>query len=153
MCFLLWADQTHETDTEQAFSRFSVDNQQTLIRQDIHNISSPWIILFIGLLTYRQMALTLSLTSLLDCKNYCNFGRFMYQNLCLYFHRIFLHWFHNQIRLFFIMGCFIYNLDSSNSSSFTFWSSQFTSSSRSNWTGIWTGIWTSNSNGSWTDTY
>ena len=36
---------------------------------------------------------------------------------------------------------------SSNSSSFTFWSSQFASSSKSNWTGIWTG----NSNGSWTD--
>jgi hypothetical protein len=46
-----------------------------------------------------------------------------------------------------IMGCFIYILDSSNSSSFTFWYSEFTSSSRSNWTGIWTG----NSNGSWTD--
>ena len=45
------------------------------------------------------------------------------------------------------MGCFIYILDNSNSSSFTFWSSQFASSSRSNWTGIWTG----NSNGSWTD--
>ena len=42
---------------------------------------------------------------------------------------------------------FIYILDSSNSSSFTFWSSQFASSSRSNWTAIWTG----NSNGSWTD--
>ena len=42
---------------------------------------------------------------------------------------------------------FIYILDSSNSSSFTFWSSQFASSSRS----YWTGIWTSNSNGSWTD--
>ena len=45
------------------------------------------------------------------------------------------------------MGCFIYILDSSNSSSITFWTSQFRSSSRSNWTGIWTG----NSNGSWTD--
>ena len=32
-------------------------------------------------------------------------------------------------------------------SSFTFWSSKFESTSRSNWTGIWTG----NSNGSWTD--
>ena len=42
---------------------------------------------------------------------------------------------------------FIYILDSSNSSSITFWSSQFSSSSRCNWTGIWTG----NSNGSWTD--
>ena len=43
--------------------------------------------------------------------------------------------------------CFIYILDSSNSSSLTFWTSQFGSSSRSKWTGIWTG----NSNGSWTD--
>ena len=32
-----WPD-SHKTDTEQAFSRFSVDNQQTLSRQDIHNI-------------------------------------------------------------------------------------------------------------------
>ena len=46
-----------------------------------------------------------------------------------------------------IRGCFIYILDSSNSSSFTFWSSQFAFSCRSNWTGIWTG----NSNGTWTD--
>ena len=46
-----------------------------------------------------------------------------------------------------IQTCFIYILDSSNSSSFTFWSSQLASSSRSNWTGIWTG----NSNGTWTD--
>ena len=45
------------------------------------------------------------------------------------------------------MGRFIYILDSSNSSPFTFWSSQFISSSSSNWTSIWTG----NSNGSWTD--
>ena len=45
------------------------------------------------------------------------------------------------------MTCFIYILDSSNSSSFTFWYSQLASSSRSNWTGIWTG----NSNGTWTD--
>ena len=44
-------------------------------------------------------------------------------------------------------ACFIYILDSSNSSSFTFWTSQFTSSSRCNWNGIWTG----NSKGSWTD--
>ena len=43
--------------------------------------------------------------------------------------------------------CFIYILDSSNSSSFTFWTSHFTSSSRCNWTGISTG----NSNDSWTD--
>ena len=42
---------------------------------------------------------------------------------------------------------FIYILGSSNSSSFTFWSSKKASSSRSNWTGTWTG----NSNGSWTD--
>ena len=35
-----------------------------------------------------------------------------------------------------IMGRFIYILDSSNSSSFIFWSNQFASSSRSNWTGI-----------------
>ena len=41
----------------------------------------------------------------------------------------------------------IYILDSSNSSSFTFWYSLFASSCRSNWTGIWT----SNSNGTWTD--
>ena len=46
-----------------------------------------------------------------------------------------------------IMTCFIYILDSSNHSSFTFWTSQFTSSSRCNWNGISTG----NSNGSWTD--
>ena len=45
------------------------------------------------------------------------------------------------------MGRFIYILDSSTSSSFTFWSSQIAFSSRSNWTGIWTG----NSNGTWTD--
>ena len=45
------------------------------------------------------------------------------------------------------LGRFIYILDSSNSSSFTFGSSKLASSSRSNWTGIWTG----NSNGSWTD--
>ena len=45
------------------------------------------------------------------------------------------------------LTCFIYILDSSNSSLFTFWTSQFTSSSRCNWTGISTG----NSNGSWTD--
>ena len=45
------------------------------------------------------------------------------------------------------MGCFIYILDSSNSSSFAFWTSQFTSSSKCNWTGISSG----NSNGSWTD--
>ena len=32
------------------------------------------------------------------------------------------------------MGCFSYILDSSNSSSITFWTSQFGSSSRSNWT-------------------
>ena len=44
-------------------------------------------------------------------------------------------------------GCFIYILDRSNSSSFTFWSSKLASSNRSNWNGIWT----SNSNGSWTD--
>ena len=43
--------------------------------------------------------------------------------------------------------CFIYILDCSNSSSLTFWSSQFPSRSRSKWTSIWTG----NSNGSWTD--
>ena len=46
-----------------------------------------------------------------------------------------------------IMTCFIYILDSSNSSSLTFWTSQFTYSSRCNWTGISTG----NSNDSWTD--
>ena len=45
------------------------------------------------------------------------------------------------------LACFIYILDSSNSSSFTFWTSQFTSSSRCNWTGIST----SNLNGSWND--
>ena len=41
------------------------------------------------------------------------------------------------------VGCFIYIVDSSNSSSITFWTSQFGSSSRSNWIG--------NSNDSWTD--
>ena len=41
----------------------------------------------------------------------------------------------------------MYILDSSNSTSITFLTSQFSSSS-SNWTGTWTG----NSNGSWTDT-
>ena len=35
------------------------------------------------------------------------------------------------------MGRFIYILDSSNSSSITFWTSKFSSSSRINWTGIW----------------
>ena len=40
-----------------------------------------------------------------------------------------------------------YILDSSNFSSFTFWSSKLASTSRSNWTGIWTVTW----NGSWTD--
>ena len=49
--------------------------------------------------------------------------------------------------LFYTLYHFIYILDSSNSSSFTFWSSTLASSSRSNWTGIWT----SNSNDSWTD--
>ena len=44
-------------------------------------------------------------------------------------------------------GHFIYILDSSNSSSFTFWSSQFASSSRRIWTVIWTGNW----KGTWTD--
>ena len=44
-------------------------------------------------------------------------------------------------------GCFIYILDSSNSSPFTFWSCKFAPTSRSNWTGIWTITW----NGSWTD--
>ena len=44
-------------------------------------------------------------------------------------------------------GRFIYILDSSNSRSFTFWSSQFACSSRSNWTSLWTGY----SNGTWTD--
>ena len=44
-------------------------------------------------------------------------------------------------------SCFIYILDSSNSSSITSWTIQFGSSSRSNWAVIWT----SNSNGSWTD--
>ena len=48
---------------------------------------------------------------------------------------------------FMTWGRFIYILDSSNSSSFTFWSSKLASSSRSNWTGSWTG----HSNGSWTD--
>ena len=42
---------------------------------------------------------------------------------------------------------FIYILDSSNSSSFTFWTSQFTSSSRCNWTFISNG----HSTGSWND--
>ena len=37
------------------------------------------------------------------------------------------------------LDCFIYILDSSNSSSFTFWSIQFAGSSRSEWTSIWTG--------------
>ena len=45
------------------------------------------------------------------------------------------------------LACFIYILDSSNSSSFSFWSSQLASCSRSNWTGVWNG----NSNGTWTD--
>ena len=65
--------------------------------------------------------------------------------------RTWLDWTRNlqapQTRLKSIKGCFIYILDSSNSSSFTFWSSQFTSSSRSNWTGNPT----VNSNGSWND--
>ena len=45
------------------------------------------------------------------------------------------------------LGCFIYILDSSNSSSIKFLTSKFSSSCRSNWTGIWAG----NSNGSRTD--
>ena len=45
-----------------------------------------------------------------------------------------------------ILGRFFYILDSSNSSSFTFWSSKLASSSRSNWTSIWT----DNLNGTWT---
>ena len=39
----------------------------------------------------------------------------------------------------FSLDCFIYILDSSNSTSFTFWSIQFAGSSRSKWTSIWTG--------------
>ena len=46
-----------------------------------------------------------------------------------------------------MQDCFIYILDSSNSSSIIFWTSKFGSSTRSNWTVIWTG----NLNGSWTD--
>ena len=46
-----------------------------------------------------------------------------------------------------LKGRFIYTLDSSNSSSFTFLSSKLAYGSRSNLTGIWT----SDSNGSWTD--
>ena len=45
-----------------------------------------------------------------------------------------------------LLGCFIYILNRSNFSSFTFWSSKLASSSRSNCTDIWTG----NSNGNWT---
>ena len=45
------------------------------------------------------------------------------------------------------LGRLIYILDSSNSSSFIFWSSKLPSSSRCNWTSIRNG----NSNGSWTD--
>ena len=44
-------------------------------------------------------------------------------------------------------GCFIYILDSSNSSSYTFGSSKLASSSRSNWTNMWNG----SSNGCWPD--
>ena len=50
-----------------------------------------------------------------------------------------------------IRDCFIYILDSSNSSSITFRTNQFSSSSRSNWTVSWTGSWTGSSTGSWTD--
>ena len=63
---------------------------------------------------------------------------------CLIF-RNFLTLFHFWLNIF--VGCFIYVLDSSNSSSITFWTSQFISSFRSNWIGIGTG----KSNGSWTD--
>jgi hypothetical protein len=45
--------------------------------------------------------------------------------------------------LYLLLGSFIYILDSSNSSSFTFWTSQLAFSSRSSWT--------CNSNASWTD--
>ena len=62
---------------------------------------------------------------------------------------------HFLVNFFITLDCFIYILESSNSSSITFWTRQLSSSSRSNWTsfwtGIWTGIWTGNSNGSWTD--
>ena len=52
------------------------------------------------------------------------------------------------IVLFYIAkSCFIYILDSSNSSSFTFLTSKLASSFRSNWISMWTG----NSNGSWAD--
>ena len=44
----------------------------------------------------------------------------------------FYRWF---LSVFFSWGCFIYILDSSNSSSLAFWSSKLASSSRSNWTG------------------
>ena len=57
---------------------------------------------------------------------------------CCLLSRIGLRWF---------MCYFIYILDSSISSSFTFWSSKLACTSRSNWTGIWTVTW----NGSWTD--
>ena len=59
---------------------------------------------------------------------------------CFLAERLFLKCYEDDI---YIKGCFIYILDSSNSSSFKFWSSQFATSSRSNWTG--------NSNGTWTD--
>ena len=60
---------------------------------------------------------------------------------------IFLHSHYDSKIVWHDYGCFIYNLGSSNSSSITFWTSQFGSSSRSNWTGVWT----VNSNGSRTD--
>ena len=63
--------------------------------------------------------------------------------------------FHSMTVLFFVLifkwkrGRFIYILDSSNSSSFTFWSSQFRSSSRNKQASSSTG----NSNGSWSKTF
>ena len=51
--------------------------------------------------------------------------------------------------ILYIKVCFIYILDISKSSSFPFWTCQFTSTSRCNWIGIST----SNSNGSWNDKY
>ena len=66
-----------------------------------------------------------------------------WQNGFKYFLKLHSYYFHALL----FSRCFIYILDSSNSSSITFWTSMFGSSSRCNWTGTWT----SNSNGSWTD--
>ena len=95
----------------------------------------------------RTMEIVYKLENKLHNRNCCKFARTIAGNRLGNLNWYILKWKTCIINLKISMGCFIYILDSSNSSSITFWTSQFGSSSRSNWTGIWTG----NSNGSWTD--